>query len=219
MPVSVGVGFQRVTAAEADLVVFAALVAVTLTVLGEGRVPGAVYLPVESMVPRAAPPPAVEFTDQATAVFVESETAAVKEYVEPARMLAVEGETDTETEAGFDWVGEGVWLAVFDAAPQEASAIVASNTSKNRNTGRSPVDIVRIVSKGADSRATGRRYKKGEMDVFRWGWNFSPWERVLELQKSSATGQTSDPTRPGWATLLIEVGIQDSSQQFINDHG
>ena len=79
MPVSVGVGFQRVTAAEADLVVFAALVAVTLTVLGEGRVGGAVYLPVESMVPRAELPPAVEFTDQVTPVFVEPETAAEKE--------------------------------------------------------------------------------------------------------------------------------------------
>jgi hypothetical protein len=197
MPVSVGVGFQRVTAAEADLVVFAALVAVTLTVLGEGRVPGAVYLPVESMVPRAALPPAVEFTDQATAVFVESETAAVKEYVEPARMLAVEGETDTETEAGFDWVGEGVWLAVFDAAPQEASAIVASNTSKNRNTGRSPVDIVRIVSKGADSRATGRRYKKGEMDVFRGTETLAPGNAYWSYRSAAQRAKFTARRGPG----------------------
>src|SRR5215469_2926854 len=41
MPVSVGVGFQRVMAAEPDLVESAALVAVTLTVLGEGGPVGA----------------------------------------------------------------------------------------------------------------------------------------------------------------------------------
>ncbi len=42
MPASVGVGFQRVTAEEEDLVVSAALVAVTVMVLGEGRAAGAV---------------------------------------------------------------------------------------------------------------------------------------------------------------------------------
>lgn len=79
MPESVGVGFQRVTAEEADFVVSAALVAVTLTVLGEGSAAGAVYLPVESMVPRVELPPAVEFTDQLTVVFVEPKTVAEKE--------------------------------------------------------------------------------------------------------------------------------------------
>jgi hypothetical protein len=42
MAESLGVGFQRVTAEEEDLVVSAALVAVTVTVLGFGRVAGAV---------------------------------------------------------------------------------------------------------------------------------------------------------------------------------
>ena len=41
-PTSVGVGLRSVTALEADLVMSAALVAVTVTVLGEGRVEGAV---------------------------------------------------------------------------------------------------------------------------------------------------------------------------------
>jgi hypothetical protein len=41
MPVRAGVGFQRVTAEEEDFVVSAALVAVTVMVLGEGRVEGA----------------------------------------------------------------------------------------------------------------------------------------------------------------------------------
>ena len=42
MPERVGVGFQRVTAEDEDLVVSAELVAVMVTVLGEGRVAGAV---------------------------------------------------------------------------------------------------------------------------------------------------------------------------------
>ena len=42
MPAKVGVGFQRVTAEEEDLVLSAALVAVMVMVLGEGRVAGAV---------------------------------------------------------------------------------------------------------------------------------------------------------------------------------
>jgi len=42
MPERVGVGLRRVTALEADLEVSAALVAVTVTLLGEGGVVGAV---------------------------------------------------------------------------------------------------------------------------------------------------------------------------------
>jgi len=42
MPVRVGVGFQRVTAEEEDLVESATEVAVMVTALGEGRVAGAV---------------------------------------------------------------------------------------------------------------------------------------------------------------------------------
>jgi hypothetical protein len=79
MPLSVGVGFQSVTEAEPDFVVSAALVAVTLMVFGEGSVAGAVYLPVASTVPSVALPPAVEFTDHVTAVFVEPDTLAAKE--------------------------------------------------------------------------------------------------------------------------------------------
>ena len=42
MPTREGVGFQRVTAEDDDLVLSAALVALTEMVLGEGRVEGAV---------------------------------------------------------------------------------------------------------------------------------------------------------------------------------
>ena len=41
MPLSAGVGFRRVTDEESDFVASAALVAVTVSVFGEGRVEGA----------------------------------------------------------------------------------------------------------------------------------------------------------------------------------
>jgi len=79
MPLSVGVGFHNVTEAEPDFVVSAVLVAVTLIVLGDGSVAGAVYWPVASIVPSVELPPAVEFTDHVTVVFVEPDTLAEKE--------------------------------------------------------------------------------------------------------------------------------------------
>ena len=78
MPESVGVGLRRVTALEEDLEASAELVAVMVTVFGEGRVAGAVYLPEASIVPRVEDPPVVELTDQATAVFEEPVTVAEK---------------------------------------------------------------------------------------------------------------------------------------------
>jgi hypothetical protein len=81
--------------------------------------------------------------------------------VEPARIFAVAGDTDTETAPGV--VGGGFWLVVFDAAPQEASAIAIRNTNANRNAGRSLADIVKLVSREARAGATGRRYRKREL--------------------------------------------------------
>lgn len=78
MPESVGVGLRRVTALEEDLEVSAELVAVMVTVFGEGRVAGAAYLPEESMVPRAEEPPVVELTAQVTDVLEEPVTVAEK---------------------------------------------------------------------------------------------------------------------------------------------
>ena len=108
MPVKVGVGFTSVTAQEPDLVESAELVAVTFTVLGEGRLAGAVYLPVESTVPNVEEPPVMEFTDQVTAVFEVPVTEALNVKLEPARMFAVAGETETEIEAGD--AGGRVWV-------------------------------------------------------------------------------------------------------------
>src|SRR5579863_2790843 len=64
-----------------------------VTVFGEGRVVGAVYFPVESIVPRAVEPLAVPLTNQETAVLVEPVTVAVNVNELPARMLAVAGAT------------------------------------------------------------------------------------------------------------------------------
>lgn len=76
-------------------------------------------------------------------------------------MLAVAGETDTETAPGV--FGGGFWLVVLDAEPQEASAIAISKTKKSRNTGRSLADIVSLVSSQARAAATGQRYRKREL--------------------------------------------------------
>jgi len=60
-------------------------------------------------------------------------------------MLAVVGETVTNTPAG-GAVGGGTGLTILVAVPQEASAMAARNTSRNKKRGRSAEDIVRIVS-------------------------------------------------------------------------
>ena len=76
MPVKIGVGLRRVTTLEAVFDASAALVALTFTVFGEGRVAGAVYFPVASIIPSADEPPAVPFTDQVTPVLEEPITVA-----------------------------------------------------------------------------------------------------------------------------------------------
>jgi len=58
-----------VTLAEADFVGSATLVAVTLTVTGEGALDGEVYSPLFEMVPHAAPLHPVPLTTQLTEVF------------------------------------------------------------------------------------------------------------------------------------------------------
>ena len=76
-------------------VVSAALVAVSVIVFGVGRVAGAVYMPFASIVPSVALPPAVEFTDQVTLLFVLPLTVAANASFAPARIVAVAGVTVT----------------------------------------------------------------------------------------------------------------------------
>jgi hypothetical protein len=62
--------------------------------------------------------------------------------VAPARILAVVGETATETEAGG---GGGGVVTDLEAVPQEARAMAARNTNRKRKNGRRAEDMVRIV--------------------------------------------------------------------------
>jgi hypothetical protein len=95
--VRTGIGFCSETALVAFFVVSAALVAVMVRVFGVGRLAGAVYIPFVSIVPVVALPPATEFTDQVTLVFVLPLTAAAKLAFAPARTVAVAGVTVTLT--------------------------------------------------------------------------------------------------------------------------
>ncbi len=72
------------TLALPDFVGSAALMAVMVTLAGDGRLAGAVYAPAEVIVPAAAPPPGTPFTLQVTAVFVELVTVATNVCVFPS---------------------------------------------------------------------------------------------------------------------------------------
>jgi len=69
IPLITGIGFIRVTALVPVAEESAALVALTVTVLGLGKVAGATYFPFASIVPSALEPPLVPFTDQVTLEF------------------------------------------------------------------------------------------------------------------------------------------------------
>lgn len=116
IPVRTGVGFMSVTELVEDLEVSAELVALMVTVLGDGREVGAVYLPEESMVPMAEEPLGVSLTDQVTAALEVPETVAEKEVELPTRTLVVDGETATVIEVA----GGGCMLPVEEAEPQAA---------------------------------------------------------------------------------------------------
>src|SRR5689334_19118722 len=77
------------TKAVADFVGSAALTAVTFTVPGDGVAPGALYRPVELMVPTTLLPPAMPFTFHETAVLEVFCTVAVNCLVLPVRTLAL----------------------------------------------------------------------------------------------------------------------------------
>jgi len=65
-----------VTCAEAILLLSASETTLTVTVAGLGIVAGAVYMPVDEMMPFVMFPPLVPFTAQVTAVFVVLDTTA-----------------------------------------------------------------------------------------------------------------------------------------------
>jgi hypothetical protein len=78
----------------------ATLVAVTVTLAGDGRSPGAVYSPVFEIVPTVAFPPATPFTLHVTRVSVVPVTVAVNGCVAPRKTIALIDATLTVTLGG-----------------------------------------------------------------------------------------------------------------------
>lgn len=144
MPVRVGVGFQRVTALVELFVGSAALTALMVMVFGAGRLGGAVYLPVESMVPREAEPAEMSLTDQVTEVLEFPVTVALKVSEAPARMLAVGGATVTETVGGG---GGGCFCVDEEVEPHPTSIKVRPRSRRMcRNEIASPRIQIKIVA-------------------------------------------------------------------------
>jgi len=84
-----------VTPAEAGFVGSALLVAVTCTLAGDGKSPGAVYTPAVVIVPTVAFPPETPFTLQLTVVSVLFFTVAVNVMVFPSSTEPLDGATAT----------------------------------------------------------------------------------------------------------------------------
>jgi hypothetical protein len=132
MPVSTGTGFCNETVLVLVAVVSAELTARMVTVLEPGTVAGAEYKPDELIVPVAAVPPATPFTCQITEAFDNPVTVALKDFVAPARTLALGGATATVTldpEGGVLEL-EGDELFVVPVHP--ASAAAASRNTETK---------------------------------------------------------------------------------------
>lgn len=88
-----GIGFWRVTTLLADFDVSPVIVAVTVMLFDVGRVVGAVYIPLVSIVPTSALPPVIEFTDHVTLWLALALSLIVTSNVSvaPARTVAVPG--------------------------------------------------------------------------------------------------------------------------------
>lgn len=98
------------------------LVAVTVTVAGEGAALGAVYNPAEVMVPQVLPLHPPPLTVQETAVFVVPETEAVNCCVDWVWRLTPEGVTVTVTVGALLSTSS---LAVFETRANDAVSVAA----------------------------------------------------------------------------------------------
>ncbi len=139
MLVRTGVGFQSVTVLLPDAEAFAALTALMVTTLELGTLPGAVYTPEELIRPLAALPPVTPFTCQLTDVFEVPLTVALNVCADPARTLAVPGETETVTPEGEDVPTE------FDeplVAPVHPASAAAEETSRMRSERRTTIVLI-----------------------------------------------------------------------------
>ena len=90
-------GVVMVTVVDADLVLSATLVAVTVTVFGDGAVAGAVYKPLAEIVPHAGPAQPAPVTVHVTAVLELPVTVALNCCALPACTLGFSGEMLTAT--------------------------------------------------------------------------------------------------------------------------
>lgn len=159
-----GVGLNRVTELEA---VVEPEVAVTVRVLGLGRVVGAVYIPVEEIVPSAFEPPEVELTDQ---VAVELPAPVAENCkVSPARMLAEVGETVSMPEDG---AGSGVAVELEEDGPpptQPTASTAARQSAGKVQLRARKIGIPRaavmetILRRGMDRGYWSKGKKKGKV--------------------------------------------------------
>ena len=101
-----------------------------VTAFEDGRVVGAVYFPVESMMPRAAEPLAVPLTNHETAVLVEPVTVAEKVKELPARMLAVVGATEMVTVFAVGGSGAGDF-DVEEPLPPAAQPVISGTRQRS----------------------------------------------------------------------------------------
>jgi hypothetical protein len=118
------VGAVNVTVAMASLVVSATEVAVMVSVRPAGKTVGAVYKPLEFIVPIVASPPFSPFTAQVTEVLLFPVTVAVNCWVPPPAMLAVAGETVTATVV--------LVVVLFDPPHPSQTAVIKTIRTSNR---------------------------------------------------------------------------------------
>ena len=101
------------------------------------------------MVPKLEELLAVELTDQETAVLEVFETVAEKASEAPARMLAVGGKTETETDCGDD--GDEGFELVGEELPQELRSRTAARRNTSRRVRFEKEDIIRnSVERGSE---------------------------------------------------------------------
>jgi hypothetical protein len=125
--VSTGDGFHSVTAPLPDAAASAELTAPTLTVLNDGTLTGAVYIPEEFMIPVDVLPPVTPLTCQLTEGFEDPLTVAVNFCVKPARTLALLGETETAMPDGARDEDELPIVKAFLAVPVQPTRTAAMN--------------------------------------------------------------------------------------------
>jgi hypothetical protein len=114
--------------AVADFVASARLVAVTWTVVGEGKSAGAVYTPAEVIVPSVVFPPGTVLTLQLTAVSVVFVTVAVNIAWFPSTTDPFAGVTVTSIEGGGGGAGGG---APAEPHPKFHAVSLRSTTATN----------------------------------------------------------------------------------------